>query len=240
MLARPATAHSSALGLALLATAWVLAGCAGPQPAAPTPVGPAQVVTPAPMPEPAAAPVSAVPLAAAPVVEARPATFETRPSGTESAGAASATTASAAVAPPAAATSPSGSAQPNRLPPPRPQITQAPVPSQAADPRAYRRDAARHLYGAYRDRIYKGKMPPLLYAVGVLSVDIGPSGQVERLQWMREPSHAPEVVTHIEAMVRAAAPYPVPSRMGRVSYTDVWLWDKSSRFQLDTLTEGQR
>jgi hypothetical protein len=26
---------------------------------------------------------------------------------------------------------------------------------------------------------------------------------------------------------------------GRVTYTDTWLWDKSGRFQLDTLTEGQ-
>jgi periplasmic protein TonB len=27
--------------------------------------------------------------------------------------------------------------------------------------------------------------------------------------------------------------------MGKVVYTDTWLWDKSGRFQLDTLTEGQ-
>ena len=39
--------------------------------------------------------------------------------------------------------------------------------------------------------------------------------------------------------VRAAAPYPAPTRMGRVTYTDTWLWDKTGRFQLDTLTEGQ-
>jgi hypothetical protein len=26
---------------------------------------------------------------------------------------------------------------------------------------------------------------------------------------------------------------------GKVTYTDTWLWDKSGRFQLDTLTEGQ-
>ena len=39
--------------------------------------------------------------------------------------------------------------------------------------------------------------------------------------------------------VRAAAPYPAPVRMGRVTYTDTWLWEKSGRFQLDTLTEGQ-
>jgi periplasmic protein TonB len=24
-----------------------------------------------------------------------------------------------------------------------------------------------------------------------------------------------------------------------VTYTDIWLWDKSGKFQLDTLTEGQ-
>ena len=40
--------------------------------------------------------------------------------------------------------------------------------------------------------------------------------------------------------VRAAAPFPAPARMGRVTYTDTWLWDRSGRFQLDTLTEGQK
>ena len=28
-------------------------------------------------------------------------------------------------------------------------------------------------------------------------------------------------------------------RLGRVVYTDTWLWDESGRFQLDTLSEGQ-
>jgi hypothetical protein len=28
-------------------------------------------------------------------------------------------------------------------------------------------------------------------------------------------------------------------RLGKVTYTDTWLWDKSGHFQLDTLTEGQ-
>jgi hypothetical protein len=43
----------------------------------------------------------------------------------------------------------------------------------------------------------------------------------------------------IERSVRSAAPFPVPVKMGRVTYTDTWLWHKSGRFQLDTLTEGQ-
>ena len=62
---------------------------------------------------------------------------------------------------------------------------------------------------------------------------------VRSLNWMRKPSHAPEVVAEIERTVRAAAPYPSPARMGKVVWTDTWLWHKSGRFQLDTLTEGQ-
>ena len=111
--------------------------------------------------------------------------------------------------------------------------------SAAVTPRAYRRDAASHLYGLNPQRIYKGKLPPLLYAIGVLEVDIDRMGRVSALRWMRAPRHAPEVIREIERTVRAAAPFPVPARMQRVTYTDTWLWDKSGHFQLDTLTEGQ-
>ena len=82
-------------------------------------------------------------------------------------------------------------------------------------------------------------MPPLLHAIGVLQVDINATGAVTGLRWMRPPHHAPEVVAEIERSVRSAAPFPAPIKMGRVTYTDTWLWDKSGRFQLDTLTEGQ-
>ena len=111
--------------------------------------------------------------------------------------------------------------------------------SGAANPRDYRRDAAQHLYGQNANRIFKGKMPPLLYAIGVLQVEVDGRGRVTALNWMRAPNHAPEVVAEIERTVRLAAPYPVPVRMGRVTYTDTWLWHSSGHFQLDTLTEGQ-
>jgi periplasmic protein TonB len=111
--------------------------------------------------------------------------------------------------------------------------------SQAVNPRAYRADAASHLYARNSERIFKGKLPPLLYAVGVLQVEVDSRGNVRSLNWMRAPSHAPEVVKEIERTVRAAAPFPAPARMGHVVYTDTWLWHKSGRFQLDTLTEGQ-
>jgi protein TonB len=111
--------------------------------------------------------------------------------------------------------------------------------SGAATARAYRADAASHVYGLNKDRIYKGRLPPMLYAIGTLQVDLDGQGRVRSLHWMRKPSHAPEVVAEIERTVRAAAPYPAPARMGKVVWTDTWLWHKSGRFQLDTLTEGQ-
>ena len=124
-----------------------------------------------------------------------------------------------------------------------PPVAAAPMkpaaPSGANNPRAYRVDAAGHLYSRNASRIYKGKLPPLLYAIGVLDVELDRSGQVMALKWQRAPKHAPEVIAEIERTVRQAAPYPAPTRMGRVTYTDIWLWHESGRFQLDTLTEGQ-
>ena len=112
-------------------------------------------------------------------------------------------------------------------------------PSRAVTPKEYRRDAASHLYARNAHRIFKGQLPPMLYAIGVLDVELDRNGRVTALHWLRAPKHAPEVMAEIERTVRQAAPYPAPTRMGRVVYTDTWLWDESGKFQLDTLTEGQ-
>ena len=137
--------------------------------------------------------------------------------------------------------------------PPKPPVVAPPAPvigpvpggqgsariSSATTQKAYRSDGATHLYGLNAGKIYKGRMPPLLYAVGVLNIEIDQVGRVTKLDWLRSPNHAPEVVAEIENMVRSAAPFPAPARMGKVVYTDTWLWHKSGKFQLDTLTEGQ-
>lgn len=144
---------------------------------------------------------------------------------------------------PAPAPAPTPAPAPVPPPAPAPAPVAPPVPakvSNAVTPRDYRRDAAGHLYERNQRRIYPGKMPPLLYAVGVLQVELDGMGHVRGTSWMRAPSHAPEVVAEIERTVREASPYPAPVRMGGVTYTDTWLWDQSGRFQLDTLTEGQR
>lgn len=149
--------------------------------------------------------------------------------------------------PPVATPAPTPSPQPAQ--PPVAQIP-APVPapppaavgavSSATHEKAYRRDAAAHLYRLNGHRIYKGMMPPLLQAVGVMQVELDARGHVRSFGWLRAPKHVPAVMAEIERTVRQAAPYPAPVRMGRVVYTETWLWDKSGTFQLDTLTEGQR
>jgi protein TonB len=125
-----------------------------------------------------------------------------------------------------------------------PVVTAArpPAPAQisvADTPLAYRHDAAAHLYGKNSDRIFKGIMPPFLYAIGVIQLEVDEHGQLTSLTWMREPVHAPEVVAEIERTVRQAAPFPAPVKLGRATYIETWLWDVSGRFQLHTLTEGQ-
>ena len=112
----------------------------------------------------------------------------------------------------------------------RPPAPTSPAVSGATNPRAYRSDAAKHIYSKNVGRIFHGQLPPLLY---------DGKGRVTATHWLRPPKHAPEVIADIERMVRQASPFPTPVRMGRVTYTDTWLWDKSGRFQLDTLTEGQ-
>ena len=112
-------------------------------------------------------------------------------------------------------------------------------PSVATTPRAYRADAATHIYGRNAERIWKGRLPPMLYAIGVLDIEVDGRGNVRNLSWRRAPKHAPEVIAEIERTVRGAAPFPVPAKLGKVVYTDTWLWHESGRFQLDTLTEGQ-
>ena len=47
-----------------------------------------------------------------------------------------------------------------------------------ADFNYYRGVAAQHLYGAYHERIYKGQLPPLLYAIAMTETEIDENGNV--------------------------------------------------------------
>ena len=124
-------------------------------------------------------------------------------------------------------------------PPPTQNGRERPAPSLAKSHKEYRADAAKHLYGFNTHQIFKGKLPPLLHAVSVVRLEIAANGDLVGIDWMRKPTHAPEVVAEIEKKIRMAEPFPAPLHLGALTYTETWLWHKSGLFQLDTLTEGQ-
>jgi periplasmic protein TonB len=114
------------------------------------------------------------------------------------------------------------------------------ITAQTPAVRAYRKTGARQIYKAYAQRIYKGKIPPLVYAVVVVETELDAEGNVKNVTFSRVPSHAPEVPGKIAELIKAASPLPSPGRLGGHTYVDTWLWDKSENFQLDSLTLGQR
>jgi hypothetical protein len=130
-------------------------------------------------------------------------------------------------------------AQFSMVPSPVPQAAQR--ESGAEVEKEYRIDAARHIYASYPMRVMKGKMPPLLYSVMIVETEIDATGKVANVNIIRKPA-APEVAPWVVAMIQRASPFPVPAKLGEtgVRYTDIWLVDKSGRFQVDTLTEGQK
>lgn len=111
--------------------------------------------------------------------------------------------------------------------------------SAASDVRAYRVDAARHIYESYRSRIYKGRLPPLIHGVVVVETTVDASGHPRDVKLVRGPSHAPDVSVAVMEMIKRADPLPAPSRLGGARFTEIWLVHKDGRFQLDALTEGQ-
>jgi hypothetical protein len=70
-------------------------------------------------------------------------------------------------------------------------------------------------------------------------MELDASGRLKRLNLIRVPAHAPEVTAAVKDMIRRAAPMPRRRAWAAPRITEIWLVDKSGRFQLDALTEGQ-
>jgi hypothetical protein len=123
---------------------------------------------------------------------------------------------------------------------PAPQC-QAPRDSANDVEQEYRIDAARHLYQCYPMRVFRGKLPPLLYGVMMVETELDAMGQVVSVNVVRKPA-ADEVAPWVLAMIRRAAPFPKPARFpgGTIRFTETFFVDKSGLFQTFSLTEGQR
>ncbi len=123
---------------------------------------------------------------------------------------------------------------------PVPQCAPA-APSASTDAAAYRLDAAHRLYDCYPSRIYRGRVPPLLYGVMVVEAQVDAAGQLVDLSVVRKPA-ADEVQPWVLALIRGAAPYPVPAHLpGQAAVVvETFFVDRSGLFQVLSLTEGQR
>lgn len=128
----------------------------------------------------------------------------------------------------------------DEAPTPRDVASARLITAQTPAVRAYRKVGSAAIYQAYPKRIYKGKIPPLVYAVVVVETDIDATGKVVNVSFSRTPSHAPEVPPMIAELIRKASPLPSPGGLGAHTYVDTWLWDKGGNFQLDSRTLGQR
>jgi hypothetical protein len=103
----------------------------------------------------------------------------------------------------------------------------------------YRQDAARHLYHLYPAQVLKGKLRANVYAIMVTETTVDARGKVLRVRVLRAPAEAHEVTPWVVALIRRASPLPPPLRLKRVRWVETWLVDRSSQFQVRTLTEGQ-
>lgn len=122
---------------------------------------------------------------------------------------------------------------------PAPVTAAAPVPSAADNSQDYKKDFARHVYQAYPTRIYRGKLPPMLYSVMITETRLDAQGGVMDVS-VRRPPAVDAVAPWVVQMIKRAGPFPAPAKMGEATIMEIWLVDKSGSFQLDTLTEGQR
>jgi protein TonB len=121
---------------------------------------------------------------------------------------------------------------------PDPAPTAAPTTSSAATTPDYKRDAARHIYAAYGSRVWRGKLKPLLFGIAVVETHLDTDGRVIDVVMVRPPA-AKEVGPWVVQMIKRAGPFPRPAQIGMTKFTEIWLVDKSGKFQLDSLTEGQ-
>jgi hypothetical protein len=123
---------------------------------------------------------------------------------------------------------------------PAPQCA-TPKASDASEERAFRVDAARHVYACYPARVFRGKLPPMLYGVMMVETQLDATGNVVNVTVIRKPA-ADEVSPWVQAMIKRASPFPAPSGIagGTVTFTETYFVDKSGLFQTFSLTEGQK
>ncbi|MFN9042969.1 MAG: hypothetical protein ACK5Y7_02690, partial [Betaproteobacteria bacterium] len=139
----------------------------------------------------------------------------------------------AAVLPPA----PSPAVPPARLAPLGPAVALAPA-TPARNWNEFKRAAATRMVRASPQGSYLGPVPPLLFGIPILEIELNADGSVRDVNLMRAPANAEAadtVALAVEA-IRRGAPYGDVSRLPRPwKWTEVFLFDDRRRFKPRTL-----
>lgn len=129
-------------------------------------------------------------------------------------------------------------AQFTMVPPP---LCRSPTPAASITVETYRIEAARHVYDCFPGRVFVGALPPLLYGVMTVSMEIDESGQIAAIDVVRRPA-SEAVEPWVLAMLRRSAPFPAPSLLpgGTVRFVETFFVDRSGLFQAHSLTDSPK
>lgn len=120
--------------------------------------------------------------------------------------------------------------------------TPAPVPPPSFTLEAYKAEVARHIMRSHPDRVYVGRLPPMLPAVVVLNITVDRDGGVQDVQVQRSRDRA---ASHLALdTVRRSGPLPKPEGLVdqhpfAVTFSETFLFAEPQRFQIRTLAEAQ-
>lgn len=127
---------------------------------------------------------------------------------------------------------------------PAPARTYGPVGLAARDPalERYKRAAAERIHEANRSLLFDGRPHHLLQAVIVVELTVDKQGNVARSKIVRSPGIATLNNVALSSL-KSASPLPAPPTAlvakGPLTYSETWLFNNQSRFQLRTLALPQ-
>ena len=145
-----------------------------------------------------------------------------------------------------AALSGCGSAPPAAPPAPSAvSVTADPLPAPALPASrtldAYKADVARHIMHRNPERIFDGRLPPMLPAIVVLNITVDDQGQLTDVQVQR--SRDPGASEVALASLRRSGPLPRPDglmpRGAAMTFTETFLFGEQYRYQIRSLAGPQ-
>jgi len=123
-----------------------------------------------------------------------------------------------------------------------PMPTPAPVAAPSSTLDAYKLDVARHVLARNAERVFSGRLPPMLPAIVVLNITVDRDGRLTEVQVQR--SRDPDASKVALDSMRRSGPLPRPdgllaAHMRAMSFSETFLFDHDYRFQLRSLAGPQ-